>query len=173
MKKLLSLIGVAMLVVLVHSAEAAGRYQIELIVFAQHMPSTELFDQTRSRIQWPNRVMDLSAFTEVSSGSRLLNGVYSALSRTSGYRPLLHVSWIQNVGANSVGDAVRIGGANGKIDGFVRLQRRQNLKLIVDLEYQPNRQRYYRLQEKRRIKFNESHYLDHPKFGVIAKVRPL
>ncbi len=31
----------------------------------------------------------------------------------------------------------------------------------------------YRLKEKWRIKLNEIHYLDHPRFGVIAKVKPV
>ncbi|PPD04194.1 MAG: hypothetical protein CTY29_06735 [Methylobacter sp.] len=31
----------------------------------------------------------------------------------------------------------------------------------------------FRLKESRGIKFNEIHYFDHPKFGVIAKVSPL
>lgn len=173
MKKLLNLSGILVLVLVSHSAIAAGRYQIELVIFAQYMPNTELFDQAQSQIRWPNKVFGLSAFAEVSPEHRILNGAYGALSRSAGYRPLMHVSWIQNIGANRTGDAVRIQGANGTIDGFVRLQRGQYLNLIVDLEYQPDASLYYRLHERRRIKFNETHYLDHPKFGVIAQVRPL
>ena len=173
MKKLLSLSGILILALVAHSAMAEGRYQIELVIFAQHMPNTELFDQTQSQIQWPKRVVDLSTFAEVSPENRILNGAYGVLSRSAGYHPLMHVSWVQAIGPNRIGDAVRIQGANGAIDGFVRIQRGQYLTLIVDLEYQPGVNRYYRLHEKRRIKFNETHYLDHPKFGVIAKVRPL
>lgn len=174
MKKTIYLIGILTLALMAHSAGAAGRYQIELVIFAQSMPNTELFEQTQSQIQWPKRVSDLSAFTEVSSGNRFLNGAYGALSRNAGYQPLMHLSWIQSIGANRMGDAVHIQGGRGSIDGFVRVQRGQYLYLIVDLEYQPGgANRYYRLNEKRRIKLNETHYLDHPKFGVIAKVRPL
>ncbi|MGR9114722.1 MAG: CsiV family protein [Gammaproteobacteria bacterium] len=173
MKIFIRLSGILILALMAHSVDAAGRYQVEVIVFAQYMHNTELLDQTQSQIQWPNRVVDLSAFAEVGPQNRLLNGAYGALARTAGYKLLLHVSWIQNIGANRTGDAVRIQGANGSVNGFVRVQRGQHLKLVVDLEYQPNASRFYRLHEKRRIKFNETHYLDHPKFGVIAKVRPL
>ena len=173
MKQLFNLTGILILAMVAHSAGAAGRYQIELVIFVQHMASTELFEQTQSQINWPDRVDDLSAYAEVSSGDRMLDRAYGALSRSAGYRPLMHVSWIQDIDANKIGDAVRIQGAHGSIDGFVRVQRGQYLRLIIDLEYQPDAHRYYRLHEKRRIKFNETHYFDHPKFGVIAKVRPL
>ncbi len=59
------------------------------------------------------------------------------------------------------------------MNGFVHIQRGQTLQLIVDLEYTPaqvNSEAFiYRLNENRRIKLNEVHYLDHPKFGVVAK----
>lgn len=173
MKKIIGLTGIWLLVFWVQSAEAGGRYQIEVVVFAQYVPNTELFEQTQSQIHWPKTIVDESVLTQVAADGRLLNGVYGTLARTKGYHPLLHAAWIQEIAANKTGKAIRIQGGNGTVDGYIRLQRGQLLKLLVDLEYQPSTNRYYRLREKRRIKFNERHYFDHPKFGVIAVVKPL
>ncbi len=154
------------------SALAADRYQIELIVFAQNPPNTEWLDQTQSLIEWPPGVVDVSAFAPVSRQNRLLNTAYGVLSGNASYRPLLHVAWIQAIDPDNIGEAVRVRDSEGLVNGFVRVQRGQYLNLIVDLEYQPDAGRYYRLHEKRRIKFNETHYLDHPKLGVVARVSP-
>lgn len=151
----------------------ARSYQIELIVFAQNAPTSERFDQSGSKISWPGNVRNVSGFTQ---GSKQLNGAYGTLKRSRDYRPLLHLSWIQNVGKNSLSQPVQIqksGGQSGDLlDGFVRIQRGNYLHLLMDLEYAPGSSTY-RLKEKRRLKLNEVHYLDHPKFGVIAKVTPL
>ena len=173
MKKLLKFSLFLFFVFFNYYSAAAERYQIELVVFAQDMPNTELLDQTQSEIHWPANVVDVSAFPSVDAAGRALSGAYRALSGSSSYRPLLHAAWIQSVDAGYAGDAVRIQDANGFINGFVRLQRAQYLYLNVDLEYQPDSGRYFRLHEKRRLKLNEDQYLDHPKFGVIAKVTPL
>ena len=154
---------------------ADGRfYQIELIIFAQNAPNNERFDQTGHEIRWPGNLRDVSGFKQ---GSKQLGGTYGALKRSRDYRPFLHLSWVQKVGKNSLGQAVQIqkgGGQTGDdlLQGFVRIQRGTYLHLLVDLEYTPGSV-VYRLKEKRRLKFNEIHYLDHPKFGVIAKVSPL
>jgi hypothetical protein len=52
----------------------------------------------------------------------------------------------------------------------VALQRSQYLFLGVDIDYQAAPGTTYGLREKRRIKFGERHYFDHPAFGVVAQV---
>ncbi|GAB4264272.1 MAG: hypothetical protein Kow0065_15000 [Methylomicrobium sp.] len=155
------------------AASADARFQIELIVFAQEMPTTELFEQTRSEIQWPSRVVDHTALLSVESQALQLASVLTTMSRYPAYRPIAHFAWIQSIAANSAGDAVRIQDAGKVLDGFVRVERGDYLTLSLDLEYQPDPERFFRLNEARRIKFDEDHYFDHPKFGVIAKIHPL
>ncbi len=159
-------------------------FQIELIVFTQNFSNTEQFDQIAGGIQWPSRFAELSpssyplaslrsaplAFAQVQAGDRLLNDTYRGLKKSPNYRPLVHLSWIQGVSANQLSDAVHIQSAGLK--GFVRIQRGAYLHLLVDLEYAPG-QSIYHLNEKRRLKLNETHYLDHPKLGVIARIAPL
>lgn len=159
-------------------------FQIELIVFTQNFPTTEQFDQVSSQIRWPRGLNGLSgsvyslaalrnspfAFAQLGTNDRLLNDTYARLEQSPNYQPLVHLSWVQPVAGNQLSDAVQIQADD--LNGFVRIERGNYLYLWVDLEYKPG-QIIYRLNEKRRIKLNETHYLDHPKLGVIARVAPL
>ena len=157
-----------------------GAYQIELIIFSQAMPNTEVFEQTGSQINWPTDLTELSAYKKPDNTT--LDDSYSALSKDSAYRPLLHVAWVQQAGA-----PVHIQSSDGRLDGYLRMQQDQGLQVAVDLEFSANKDDgkasapylrhvdtafIYRLNEKRAIKLNEVYYLDHPKFGVIAKISP-
>jgi hypothetical protein len=56
------------------------------------------------------------------------------------------------------------------------MQQEQGLQMTVDLEFTVNSgvgsesKITYRLNEKRLIKPSDVYYLDHPKFGVVAKI---
>ncbi len=147
-------------------------YKIELVIFSQDMSNTEVFNQTDSQIAWPSRVVNRSAYTKVGSQYMDLHGSYAALKRSQNYRPLMHVAWIQSVRSNRKGSAVKIRNSAGTINGFFRIQRGILVHMIADIEYSPG-SIIYRLNEKRRFKLNETHYLDHPKFGIIARISPL
>ncbi|WP_031435123.1 CsiV family protein [Methylomarinum vadi] len=148
-------------------------FKIEVVVFAQDQPTSEVLDQLESEIDWPRRLADLNNYPQVDPQYISLNGISAKLRRTAGYRPLLHVAWTQEVPADSIGTAVQLQNPSGSLNGFIRIQRGHYLYLIADMEYNPTGSLYYRLDEKRRIKLNEIHYLDHPKFGIIARVTPL
>ncbi len=145
------------------------RYKIELIVFAQQSASDEVFDQYQSQIQWPHALQAVDVY---AAAGKSLTGIWRRLQASSAYRPLVHVAWLQRIGANRLGTAVRIHNAGQGIDGFFRVQRGNLLHLIADFEYQPDDGVIYHLKEKRRFKLNEIHYLDHPHFGVIVRVSP-
>ena len=170
MKKLLTLLILSLSCYTLSAAERL--YKIELVVFAQDMPNTEIFDQTESEINWPRRIVNRSAYKSVAPQFMTLHGSYSRLSRSQNYQPLMHVAWIQAVKSNSLSRAVKISSPDGSINGFFRLQRGNLVHMIADLEYSTDTV-IYRLNEKRRFKLNETHYLDHPKFGVIARVSPI
>lgn len=152
---------------------SAGRnYKIELIVFAQNMSSSEAFTQTSSRIQWPTSVANQQVYHQVAPEHRRLSGSYRKLANTQGYKPLIHLAWTQRVRANSLSTAVKINDPSGAVNGFIRIQRGNLLHVIADIEYSPSSV-IYRLAEKRRLKLNETHYFDHPKFGLLVKISPL
>ncbi len=152
---------------------AKGRlYKIELLIFSQHMPNSEVFEQTESQIKWPRRLKSRSAFKAASPEFMRLHGSYASMARSQQYQPLMHVAWIQSVKSNSYSQAVQITDPAGRLNGYFRLQRGNLVHMIADLEYSSGSV-IYRLKEKRRFKLNETHYLDHPKFGVLARVSPV
>lgn len=128
-------------------------------------------------------------FTELSPDLYTLNNIRAALSRTPGYTVLFHRAWRQ-LGyerRNAVDYPVHSLAANGRdsIEGTITLVRERYLHLDVDLLLMtaagsrpvlysdgPGSVPAYRLSENRRMRSNELHYLDHPRFGVIARVTP-
>ncbi len=147
-------------------------YKIEVLLFSQDMPSSEVFEQTESQIEWPRRLKSLSAYKQVGAKFMRLQGSNASMARSQQYQPLMHVAWFQSVGSHSYSQAVQLTDAVGAVNGYFRLQRGNLLHMIVDLEYSRGGV-IYRLNEKRRFKLNETHYLDHPKFGVLARVSPV
>ena len=105
-----------------------------------------------------------------------LDGSFAQLARVQNYQALMHVAWVQPVKENSLSTAVQISNAAGTINGFFRIQRGNLVHMIADIEYSPGSYAgsvIYRLNEKRRFKLNETHYLDHPKFGILARISPV
>jgi len=151
-------------------------YKIEVIVFSQNSADTEVFEQTETKIDWPKRVVARSSYKKVDPEYMMLNDSFAKLARGKNYYPLMHVAWVQAVESNRSSTAVQITNPQGTLDGFFRLQRGNLIHMIADIEYSPDLYEgsvIYRLNEKRRFKLNETHYLDHPKFGIIARVSPV
>jgi len=160
-----------------------------LIVFLQAMPNTEVFEQAVSQIQWPSGLTELSSYKQAETTD--LDDSYAALAREPGYRPILHVAWVQPVGEGGLSAPVHIQGGDAKLDGYLQVQGDPGLHMAVDLELVADSEDggskssadapyrasvgktvIYRLNEKRSVKLNELYYLDHPTFGVIAKISP-
>lgn len=151
-------------------------YMIEILVFSQDSLTNELFEQTETHIAWPKKIINRTDLQEVSPDQMEMRDFYTKLNRSRFFRPIMHDAWVQTVQANQYGDAVKLKSYDGSLSGFFRMQRGHLVHMIMDLEYQPKsfaEPIIYRLNEKRRFKFNEIHYLDHPKFGVLARITPL
>jgi hypothetical protein len=151
-----------------------GQYQIEVVVFSQKWPNTEVFEQTTSKIDWPNTLTELSTYR--MADQRMLAESATALSKNSAYQPILHEAWIQSIEENSPGNPVHIQSTEGTINGYVQMERGRTVQLTADLEYTPGltdnsgEAIIYRLNEKRTFQFNDVLYLDHPMFGVLTKI---
>jgi Peptidoglycan-binding protein, CsiV len=108
-----------------------------------------------------------------------LTAVTDTLRRSRNYQPLAHFGWTQPGFARNAVQAMSINsmvpGASGVV-GQVALWRGRYLHLTLDVVYEPQSaeesgQRFV-LRQTRRMRSNENHYLDHPRFGVIAVIRP-
>jgi hypothetical protein len=153
---------------------ASGNFQIEILIFSQNYPNSEVFDQVSSKIEWPSNLTELAAYP--NADHKMLEESLAALSKNSANQPILHSAWLQSVDENTQGSPVHIQSADGKINGFVQLLRGRNLQIIADVEFSPGpsdesaESLTYRINEKRQFQLNDLNYLDHPKFGIITKI---
>jgi hypothetical protein len=103
-----------------------------------------------------------------------LGNVDGALRRRGDYRVLGHGAW-QSVIGSGAASTVRVEDVMStaeQVTGDVALQRGTYLTLRIDLTYAPSEGSRYVLSERRRIKYNERHYFDHPAFGAIVLISP-
>jgi hypothetical protein len=121
-----------------------------------------------------------SSFAALAPGKFKLTGIYDTLRRSRNYQPLAHFGWTQPGYPRGDAKFLTINAmvpAGSGIVGQVALSRGRYLHLTVDLVYdapaaagEPT-QRFV-LRQSRRMRSNERHYLDSPRFGVIAIVTP-
>ena len=144
-------------------------FQVELIVFQQHAPRSELFEQTTTEIA------PVARYAQARTGKKTLQNTYNRLRRSRSYRPFYYQSWRIPVASGSVSLPIDVAEPDVDLNGWIKIQRGSLLHVIVDLEFSPAEFEgvIYRLNEKRRVLFNELHYLDHPLFGAVVKVSPV
>lgn len=126
------------------------------------------------------------AFRFEPGSTLLLTPEDGRLQRSNLYRVVFHRAWIQPVPDRDqlrpmliqVGERI---GTGWRIEGFLGVTRGRYLHLDTRLWYTPNPSPdslaqdpgYMELREQRRMRSGELHYLDHPKFGVLARVDPI
>lgn len=142
-------------------------YKISVIVFSQPVTTDEDLTQQPDFSRPPN----LKKPNLLPAGQSDLSETYQRLKQSRNYRPLLHQSWIQPALANRINAPYLVTNRNG-VEGVIRLQRGQYLYVITDMEYRAP-SGTHRLREKRRVLLNETHYFDHPAFGVLIRVSPV
>jgi hypothetical protein len=120
------------------------------------------------------------SFPALTPAKFKLTAIAETLRRSRSYQPLAHFGWTQPGYARDSAKYLPINSlvpAGSGLVGQVALSRGRYLHLTVDLVYdapgaegQPP-QRFV-LRQSRRMRSNERHYLDSPRFGVIAIVTP-
>ena len=119
----------------------------------------------------------------------LLAGEDGRLQRSGAYRVLLHRAWIQPVPDRDRLQPmlIQIAESDGRrIDGYLGITRGRYLHMDTRLWYESpaaapptlsggadGEPGYMEMREQRRMRSGELHYLDHPKFGVLARVDPV
>jgi hypothetical protein len=116
-----------------------------------------------------------ATFPALPTSKMKLNAIEDTLRRSRRYQPLAHFGWTQPGYAR--GDARFIpldslmGTSSSGLTGRIALARGRYLHLTLDIALTADGQRYL-LQQTRRMRSTERHYIDHPKFGVIALITP-
>jgi hypothetical protein len=126
------------------------------------------------------------AFRFEPGNTLLLTPEDGRLQRSNLYRVVFHRAWVQPVPDRDqlrtmlIQAGERIG-TGWQIEGFLGVTRGRYLHLDTRLWYTPNPSPdaqaqdpgYMELREQRKMRSGELHYLDHPKFGVLARVDPI
>lgn len=140
---------------------AAKDYMVEVLVF-------ENLDAARA-----TESHNYQAPREMKSGSEtwelepsMLNEQAQAIIDSPNYALKHHFSWGQESLAYE--DSATFNVYQAQTQGFIKIYAEQLLFANIDLDYDG-----YRMQEKRRLKLNEKHFFDHPKFGLLMQVSRL
>jgi hypothetical protein len=117
-----------------------------------------------------------AAYPTLPSARFKLTAIEETLKRSRAWQPLAHVGWTQPGYPRNAAQFIPISSlvpASTGLVGQIALSRGRYLHLTLDLVYTPegSAERYV-LRQTRRMRSNERHYIDHPKFGVIALVTP-
>ncbi|MGR3914655.1 MAG: peptidoglycan binding protein CsiV [Gammaproteobacteria bacterium] len=181
---LLTMVGVA----------AGEEYEVEVLVFdraARARDSGEHWDFSSERFY--GKLRRMRRLADQANDIETINQVYRlkaarAALRAAGHRVLESVSWQQQANRRQNAPLVALGKAGAArelLEGFVRIYTTTliyadlNMRISPLTPAAPEMRRtprpgapQYFLSEKRRLRFGQIHYFDHPLFGVLLGVWP-
>lgn len=162
----LSLILATLTSLAISASSYAKDYQVEAILFHHNTPHTA-YEAIQNK---PIRALTSKAPTWPLPPSMLLEEL-ETLNRSSNYTVVAHYSWGQEALPTSQAAIFTVANPDqygAPLEGWIKVYADHLLFANLDLEYNG-----YRLNEKRRLKLNEKHYFDHPRFGVLLRVSRL
>lgn len=192
--KLLTLLFTSLLLLSSPLSYAAEKhwYSIEYIVFKNTPLSNAALEPWRKApIQIPVNAINLdngssNKFSQLEQSEQNLRNTLAGLKKSSSYAPIAHGGWIQPVQTRGKKQPVQIKTRlhNTELNGTITFWHERFFHLDFDLQLQertstgdslnsnaPSRGTLYRLNETRRIKTEQIHYFDHPRFSVLAIVK--
>lgn len=188
MKKILSFCAVLFLLGVHNLAQAATAYGIEVLIFSRDNASVHS-EYWPSPGKAPASGISLSGggYNERSASSFMLKSTDSRIRNTRGLRVIFHKAWSQPVRRSRDSQPVAIQAGNMMADGYYELEgaitvdRGHYLHFKPDLQLRRNitledgsmRTITAVLDEPRRMKSKEAHYIDHPLFGILVYTTPL
>ncbi|NND81954.1 MAG: hypothetical protein HKN50_05950 [Gammaproteobacteria bacterium] len=146
---------------LLSTPTSAKDYKIEALVFAHNNATAAYEKQPYSPPQEPRNDAEYWPL----EASMLLQ-LSSQIESSPDYQLLRYLSWGQEALPLSESTARQL--LEADVSGWIKVYANQLLFANIDLDVQG-----YRMVEKRRLKLDELHYFDHPKFGVLLQVSRL
>ncbi|BAU48583.1 hypothetical protein SVA_2031 [Sulfurifustis variabilis] len=155
-------------------------YDIEVLVFEMRLPEYEGAELWTTDNLKPVDTADAVVAGETPVASELSNAA-TAIRSDPRFRVLLHKRWTQPAEARSASKPVLLSTGDRELDGTLRFYIARFLHLEMNLTFQPlalvqtafpAESQAFQINEQRRIKTQELHYFDHPKFGAIVRVVP-
>jgi hypothetical protein len=180
-------------------APAIDFYDVEILVFRQLDSQGDDEDLDVPNIRHLELNLELHDLLDRTSAIPLEPAIEGYLSHpgqrignSRDYEILFHGRWSQTTSDRQAAPYIRIDlpavGRSATLIGVLRLFATDLLYVDAFLRYrpterqatnhivestEPNTQPYYFLKERRRVKFQEVHFLDHPKFGILLTVWPV
>ncbi len=148
----------------------AKQYQIELVVF-EHIYDTSS-PEADSRVDMERSYARLREMAPVENEARVLNDVAQRIRGSRNFRFIGHASWIQEGLSREAAGYVNLDSwlSNAGISGSATVYLNRYLHLDVQLSKNTENALF---SQKRRMRSKELHYLDHPKFGILAQITPV
>ncbi len=164
------------------SGSQASNYLIEILVFARDDPgASEYLPPDPGLPDYSGTATPGEVGQMLDPAQGQLGPERHTLTRSGAGQPLFHGLWRQPVGSRNNPRKVRITSSEQRdglpqVEGVVAIGRGRFLHLHLDLLTRPlqgsSGQPTYRLIAQRRMGSNELHYIDHPKVGVLVRIRP-
>jgi hypothetical protein len=103
-----------------------------------------------------------------------LNTEFQRLRNSKAYRPLVHLAWRQQVlgPRMSVARPIMEQTPSGTFTGSLKVYTETFLHVALDLTFEVPGEGIYRLRDGKRVRSKETHYFDHPRFGVLLRITP-
>ncbi|WP_113955701.1 CsiV family protein [Arenicella xantha] len=140
---------------------SAKDYMVEVLIFKHSNPSTA----SESHDYTPPQPMRSASTTWKLDPSMLVDDA-EKLEKSSNYHVMHHLSWGQE--SLSYRESATFTVFETDTQGYIKVYADDLLFINVDLDVTG-----FRMQEKRRLKLNEKHFFDHPKFGLLVQVSRL
>lgn len=165
------------------------KFQVEIIAFKinNSLSHTETFPLYPALPEY-NESIELSDFDEQIESYMLLPREYLKLNKEenlidkkSNYQVLFHYGWLQNENSSK---KIHLSNSNQqqsqyKLSGTIQVKKGYYFTVDLNLDLQPpkiastpNTPKHFILNTKRKLKRNELHYIDHPKFGLLIQITP-
>jgi len=153
--------------------ESQESWGVEASSGAQRMAIPD--DETGAEVPAP--AAPTVSFPSLPASKMKLTAIEETMRRSRGYQPIAHVGWTQPGFARNAAKYLSVSSlvpASSGLQGQIALSRGRYLHLTLDLVYdaQGEAPQRYVLRQTRRMRSNERHYIDSPKFGVIAVITP-
>lgn len=140
-------------------------------------PGLAIPDEESGAIEAPAPTAPTASFPSLPASKMKLTAIEETMRRSRAYQPLAHIGWTQPGYARNAAKYLSVSSlvpAASGLQGQIALSRGRYLHLTLDLVYdaQGESPQRYVLRQTRRMRSTERHYIDSPKFGVIAVITP-
>lgn len=146
---------------LLTSYSHAKDYKVEVLVFENINASLATESQA---YEAPKKMKFGSSSWAISP--TMLNSEAESIQNSPDYELKHHYSW--GIESLPYEDSANYTIVETESQGYIKVYAEQLLFTNIDLDYKG-----FRMTEKRRLKLNEKHFFDHPKFGILMQVSRL